>query len=558
MKTIALSILGNIKDFQGGNNEERWTRWRPNIGLVQQKDLPIDELHLIVNTEFQYIADVIKADIKTVSPHTKVIFEPVVIKDAWDFEEIYTLFADLAREPFLHSDSAEYYIHISTGSHVEQICLFLLAESHQIRAKLVQTIPPERHDTTSDRTDTRGSISIIDLDLARYDKLARRFEAERQDDLAFLKRGIATRNSKFNHLIETIERVAVRTVDPILLTGPTGAGKSQLAEQIYKLKKQNGQVTGKFVSVNCATLGGSLATSALFGYKKGAFTGAVADHGGFLKEADKGILFLDEIGELPLEAQAMLLTALETGSFRPLGGSEDDHSDFELICGTNRNLRRLSSPRTAPAGKAEFREDLLARINLWSFRLPGLAERRDDIEPNLEFELARYARRTGKHVSFNREALRTFLEYALDPTTAWRGNFRDLAAMITRMATLADGGRITKDLVLEEIRRISDELESEEQGTDSPQADNLGALLGDDYETRFDPFDLAQLSYVVSICRRSDNAAQASKTIFAVSRQEKSTANDSDRLIKYLKRFNLKFSDLKSDPSPRPPFPSHV
>ena len=157
-------------------------------------------------------------------------------------------------------------------------------------------------------------------------------------------------------LIETIERVAVRSSAPILLTGPTGAGKSQLAKQIYLLKKQSGKVEGAFVAVNCATLGGDLAKSALFGHKKGAYSGAGADHDGFLKEADGGIVFLDEIGELPLEAQAMLLKAIEEKTFRPLGAAKDEHSDFQLICGTNRDL-------AVDVADKHFRADLLARIN---------------------------------------------------------------------------------------------------------------------------------------------------------------------------------------------------
>ena len=148
------------------------------------------------------------------------------------FEKFY----DYIQSRCFHDDKRQYYIHMSTGSHVEQICLFLLAESHCIRAKLVQTTPKEGHVRHSN--DPKGICTIIDLDLSRYDKLAKRFERDRLNDLSFLKQGIETRNAAFNKLIETIERVAVRSSDPILLTGPTGAGKSQLAKQIYQLKKK--------------------------------------------------------------------------------------------------------------------------------------------------------------------------------------------------------------------------------------------------------------------------------------------------------------------------------
>ena len=202
MKTTAISVLGTQKDAHGGAGPARWDTWRPTIGLVQQEDLPIDELHIILNKEFMPLAERVKADIKSVSPETKVILDIVQLKDPWDFEEVYGKFYDYAKSPCFHKENTNYYIHISTGSHVEQICLFLLAESRHLAAKLVQTSPKEGHVRHSH--DPKGTINVIDLDLSRYDRLAKRFELERQDDLSFLKRGIDTKNAAFNKLIETI------------------------------------------------------------------------------------------------------------------------------------------------------------------------------------------------------------------------------------------------------------------------------------------------------------------------------------------------------------------
>ncbi len=536
MKTTVISVLGTQKDAHGGTGQSRWNTWRPTIGLVQQEDLPIDELHLIFNKEHTPLAERVKVDINSVSPRTKVVFDVIELKDPWDFEEVYSKFYEYSKRPCFHQEKTRYYVHMSTGSHVEQICLFLLAESRHLAAKLVQTAPKEGH--VRHPHDPKGTISIIDLDLSRYDKLARRFELERQDDLSFLKQGIETKNAAFNKLIETIERVALRSAAPILLTGPTGAGKSQLAKQIYLLKKQTGKVKGAFVAVNCATLGGDLAKSALFGHTKGSFSGAGADHAGFLKEADGGIIFLDEIGELPMEAQTMLLKAIEEKTFRPLGSEKDEHSDFQLICGTNRDLA------VDVAGR-HFRADLLARINLWSFNLPGLAERREDIEPNLDYELARFMKVSGKHVSFSKEAHRRFMAFALDKSNRWPGNFRDLNAMVVRMATLSEGGRITEDVVKDEIARSS---QNGCIGAPPPSADGDSAvlvdLLGSDYAERFDEFDLVQFAHVVEVCRSSSSAAEAAKRLFAVSRKAKRSRNDSDRLAKYLSRFGLKFKSL--------------
>lgn len=533
-KIVAISVLGTEKDAHGGPGPSRWDTWRPNIGLVQQGTLPITELHLIFSKEHMKLAERIRLDIQSVSPKTKVVLDNINLRNPWDFEEVYGKFYDYAKQPCFHDEKAQYYIHMSTGSHVEQICLFLLAESRHLPAKLVQTTPKEGHVRHS--TDTKGTITVIDLDLSRYDKLAKRFEVERQDDLSFLKQGIDTRNAAFNKLIETIERVAVRTADRFLLTGPTGAGKTQLAKRIYELRRQSGQVKGKFIGVNCATLGGDLASAALFGYRKGAFTGATADHDGFLKEADGGILFLDEIGELPLDAQAKLLKAIEEKSYRPLGSDSDEQSDFQLICGTNRDLDRDVADR-------KFRRDLLSRINLWNFQLPGLADRREDIEPNLEYELLDFSKRNGKHISFNKEARERFLAFALDPATRWEGNFRDLNAMVIRMATLAEGGRITLDVVEDEITRSS---RRQAKATGITGETCLATLLGEDVNEKYDRFDLAQLAEVIRVCRESDSMSDAAKKLFAVSRKAKSSSNDSDRLSKYLAKFGLKFKEIKA------------
>src|SRR6202023_3405224 len=194
-----------------------------------------------------------------------------------------------------------------------------------------------------------------------------------------------------------------------------------LAKRIYELKKNRRVVEGAFVEVNCATVRGDAAMSALFGHVKGAFTGAQKDRPGLLRAWYKGVLFLDEVGELGLDEQAMLLRALEEKMFLPLGSDRESHSDFQLIAGTNRDL--LSAVR-----EGRFREDLLCRINLWTFTLPGLRLRPEDIEPNLQFELDQFAHRTSHRVTLSKEARQAFLDSALASSAKWTGNFRDLNA----------------------------------------------------------------------------------------------------------------------------------
>lgn len=527
-KRVVMGFLGSTLDQ--GRNPDRWQRWRPTVSLVQRQDFVVDRLELIHGTIHAKLAAQVVADIKQVSPETEVRCHIVDLAGPWDFEEVYAALHGFARGYAFDTEAEDYLVHITTGTHVAQICWFLLAEARVIPGRLLQVSPPRKN------TGAGGALDIIDLDLSRYDTIATRFRAEQEEAASFLKQGIATRNADFNRLIDRIEQVAVRAKAPMLLTGPTGAGKTALARRIYELKRQRHQIGGPFVEVNCATLRGDQAMSALFGHVKGAFTGAVSDRAGLLRSANTGMLFLDEIGELGLDEQAMMLRAIEDKRFTPVGSDKEVASDFQLIAGTNRNLATAVASGT-------FREDLLARLALWTFALPGLKERAEDIEPNLDFELRRHADADGRQVAFNKEARATFLQFATDPGSAWSANFRDLSASVTRMATLAPGARIPVDLVEEEIARLK-----RSWGTAARTADDgLEALLGPARSGALDLFDRVQLAEVVRVCRESRNLSAAGRTLFAASRTQKSSANDADRLKKYLARFGLSWGAITGE-----------
>jgi len=517
--TVVVGFFGTQLD--AGKGPKRWGRWRPSVSVCQHEDLLVDRFVLLEPR--QGASGRLQADIVQVSPHTVV--EPMVLplSDPWDFEEVYTALHDLAASLELDEDD-DLLVHITTGTHVAQICLFLLTESRYLPGRLLQTSPGRRGGPPT--------YAIIDLDLARYDAIAQRFDQERREGTDLLKQGIATRNDRFNQLMDELGVVAVASPAPILLTGPTGAGKSQLARRIYELKRSRRQLAGPLVEVNCATLRGDQAMAALFGHRRGAFTGAVADRDGLLLAAHGGLLFLDEVGELGLDEQAMLLRAVEDKRFLPVGSEREVHSDFQLIAGTNRDLR-------AAVREGRFREDLLARIDLWTFELPGLAQRPEDIEPNLDHELGRFAREAGRRVSFNKESRRAFLDFALGPQGAWRGNFRDLAAAVTRMATLSPGGRITTEQVEAEVARLRRAWAAPREGP-GVGPDRVARLLGEGAE-ELDRFDRVQLDDVLEVVARSPTLSAAGRELFAVSRQRRTTRNDADRLRKYLARYDLSF-----------------
>ncbi|RKH47228.1 RNA repair transcriptional activator RtcR [Corallococcus sicarius] len=528
-RTVVIGMLGTTLDT--GTGTQRWTRWRPTVALCQQEDLVVHRLELLHPPRVTSLAKVIQEDIAQVSPETQVRLTSLDIRDPWNLEETYGALLDHVRAHPFHPEEEDYLVHITTGTHIAQICMFLLVESRLIPGRLVQTSPGNAGSRSAS-----GTHTLIDLDLSNYDTLAARFRQQQREGLSFLKSGIDTHNAAFNRLIERIEQVAVQSRAPLLLTGPTGAGKSQLAKRIYALKKSRNQVVGPFVDLNCATLRGDGAMSTLFGHVKGSFTGAVGDRPGLMRQANGGVLFLDEIGELGADEQAMLLRALEDKRFLPVGADKEAESDFQLIAGTNRDLQ-------LDVERGRFREDLLARINLWTFRLPALRERPEDIAPNLQFELDQASQALGTRVTMSKEAQEHFLRFATSPEARWNGNFRDLNAAVLRMSTLAAGGRMTREVVDEELERLRTQWRPAGAAA-SAHDDVLAQVLGPARAAELDRFDRVQLADVVGVCRSARSLSDAGRTLFAQSRAQKKSVNDADRLRKYLARFGLGWADV--------------
>ena len=218
-----------------------------------------------------------------------------------------------------------------------------------------------------------------------------------------------------------------------------------------------------------------------------------------------------------------------------MGSDREVSSDFQLVAGTHRDLR-------IDVAQGRFREDLFARINLWSYALPGLAGRPEDIEPNMDHLLARSADETGQMVRFNVEARERYLRFARSPEALWSGNFRDLSASMTRLATLADGGRISTALVDAEIQRLK--WLWQRGDAVQPAGASLQSLLSAEMLEPLDLFDRMQLEAVLRVCRESPSLSDAGRRLFDRSRTQRSVVNDADRLRKYLLKFGLKWDDV--------------
>lgn len=532
MKTVVISILGTTLDRRGGGRG-RWNKWRPTISMCQQEDLIVDRLELLFSQRAQSLANAVTEDIAKVSPETETRHHHLDFSDPWDFESVYSTLLDFSRAYTFNSTKERYLVHITTGTHVAQICLFLLTEAHYIPGTLLQTSPPDR------KSSSPGHYQTIDLDLSKYDQIASRFQKEHAEGAAHLKSGIKTNNVQFNKMIEQLEFISVRSSEPVLLMGPTGAGKSQLAKRMYQLRKARGRLMGEFVVVNCATLRGENAMSALFGHKKSSFTGATSDRPGLLRQAHRGLLFLDEIGELGLNEQAMLLRAIEEKRFMPLGSDKEVSSEFQLIAGTNQDL-------SVSVEEGAFREDLLARIDLWTYTLPSLKERIEDLDPNIDYELERFSKHSNSLISFNKTARDRYVSFGKSADATWSGNFRDLNASIIRMATLANGGRITREDVDLEIERLSQKWQAKRPSSLDTTA-LLGHLLPKGEMEKMDDYDAHQLALVVDRCKKSESMADAGRRLFNKSRELKSVPNDSHRVRQILSKYGLNFSDIKAN-----------
>jgi len=519
MRNVVIGFLGTQLDM----GKKR--KWKPTVSLARNPEFPLDRLELLYDHRFSRLAHNVKAEIEAHSPDTEVLLQRLDLEDPWDFQEVYGKLFDFARDYGFDEDREHYHVHLTTGTHVAQICWFLLTESRHIPARLLQTGPPRGDDASP-------TMDIIDLDLSRYNALQQRFDLLSREYSDQLKGGIETRSAVYNAVIDRIELVASASDAPILLLGESGTGKTELAQRIHELKLGRRRVKGRLVQVNCATLQGADALPMLFGLRRSHTGQAGSERAGLLREADGGVLFLDEVDELGWREQSLLLHAIESGRYYPLGSDHEVSSRFQVIAGANRDL-------TALVAEGRFRPDLLARLNLWRFTLPPLRDRREDIEPNLYHELARAERSLGVQVGFNADAAEAFLRFARDPATRWPGNFRDFGGAVQRLCTLAPRGRITRVMVEAEVdglRRTWGRQTADEDGR------LLREVLG---ETEVDPFDAVQLAHVIRVCRASSSVSAAGRELFAVSRAKKASVNDSDRLRKYLARFGLDWAAVQ-------------
>ena len=234
---------------------------------------------------------------------------------------------------------------------------------------------------------------------------------------------IVGRSRALQQVLRQIENVAP-TDSSVLILGETGTGKEMLARAVHNLSPRRERT---FVRVNCASIPAGLLESELFGHEKGAFTGAIARRIGRVELAHQGTLFLDEVGEIPLELQSKLLRFLQEREFERLGSSHTSTSDARIVAATNRDLGKM-------AASGEFRRDLYYRLNVFPILVPPLRERTEDIPLLVQYFLMKYSRRMKRTItSVPPEAMQVLVKYS------WPGNIRELEHLIERAVILSTG-----------------------------------------------------------------------------------------------------------------------
>lgn len=270
--------------------------------------------------------------------------------------------------------------------------------------------------------------------LKQVSKLEQQLEKNKPNELPNF--GLIGNSPAIQNTRELIQRISATQV-PVFIQGPSGTGKEIIANAIHQGSDRQQQ---PFISVHCGAIPADLLESELFGYKKGAFTGAEKDRKGLLATADGGTLFLDEIGEMPLAMQVKLLRVLQEGNYYPLGSRQLESIDIRLISATNRNV-----PAAVQSG--EFREDLYYRIKGLTISTTRLDERKEDITPLVNHFTALYNQKHKTALSIHKEACRWFLN------TPWPGNVRELKNTLESAAAIC----LQNEITIQEIQLIRGE-----------------------------------------------------------------------------------------------------
>jgi transcriptional regulator with PAS, ATPase and Fis domain len=424
-------------------------------GLIDQEEQPGPILSLLAARSFTQVflfdtpstrknTQETEDAISKLYPRTGVQVLDVDLDDPTNYEDIFKGLRPHLRHIVESFESARFFIAVASGTPQMHACWVLITASGEIPGRILNVRPPRFV------TKEHPPVSEIDLSSREFPTVRLQAGALSVDesgvdvDTARLQLGIVGDHPAMKHALETGAMLAPSR-SPILIFGETGTGKELFARFIHKL---SGRAKEPFVAVNCAAIPEDLVESLLFGHKKGAFSGAITDQAGKFDVADKGTLFLDELGELPPPAQAKLLRVLQDGLVEPIGQARPHRVDVRIVGATNRDLRKL-------VRQGRFREDLFYRLNVGEIKLPPLRERRSDIPVLALHILDRLNGSLRRPKRLSSEALSRLQSHS------WPGNVRDLENVIERSVRLCRSDVLgADDLLITEPVTYADPLDA--------------------------------------------------------------------------------------------------
>ncbi len=424
-------------------------------GLVDQEEQPgpilsllsarsFDHIFLFDTPSTQRVTQETKDAIAKLHRHGEVHVLEVNLDDPTNYKDIFKGLRTHLQQIIEAFPSANFFIAVASGTPQMHACWVLLTASGEIPARILHVRPP--HFVTKENP----LVSEVDLSSREFPTVRSQAglipieENEVDFDSARIQLGIVGDHPAMQRALE-IGAMLAPSQAPILILGETGTGKELFARFIHRL---SGRIRETFVAVNCAAIPEDLVESLLFGHKKGAFTGAITDQVGKFDAADKGTLFLDELGELPLAAQAKLLRVLQDGLVEPIGQTKSHKVDVRIVGATNRDLRKL-------VRQGKFRQDLFYRLNVGEVKLPPLRERRSDIPKLALHILDRLNGSLRRPKRLSSEALSRLQSHN------WAGNVRDLENVIERSVRLCRHDVLdADDLIITEPITYADPLDA--------------------------------------------------------------------------------------------------
>ena len=424
-------------------------------GLVDQEEQPGPILSLLTRRSFdhiflfdtpstQQVTRDTKDAIAKIHRRSQVQVLEINLGDPTNYQEIFRGLRTHLHRIIEDFPSGRFFVAVASGTPQMHACWVLLTASGEIPARILHVRPPQFV--------TRERPLVTELDLTSPDFPAVRFqdeaisveESQVDADSVRVQLGIIGDHPAMQRALELGAMLAASQA-PVLIFGETGTGKELFARYIHLL---SGRPRKIFVPVNCGAIPEDLAESLLFGHKKGAFTGAINDQVGKFDTADKGTLFLDELGELPVSAQAKLLRVLQDGLVEPVGQAKAHKVDVRIVAATNRDLRKL-------VRQGRFREDLFYRLNVGEIKLPPLRERRSDIPKLALHILDRLNGSLRRPKRLSAQALSRLQSHN------WAGNVRDLENVIERSVRLCRNDVLdADDLLITEPVSYADPLDS--------------------------------------------------------------------------------------------------